>query len=135
MSLNLSGISNNALSSNVNQKGQGQVGSAHGSALPLNSVNNVPPSPVASVPPVQGPGGSQPQLVATPPPAQTGSGLPGSNPGVPPALATQASSTPIKAAFNTMVANPNNSSPSSGVAAMNGSSSVRIIFPTFPAFF
>jgi len=118
-SLNLSGISNNALSSNVNQKGQGQ-----GSALPLNSVNNVPPSPIASVPPVQGPGGTQPQLVATPPPAQTGSGLPGSNPGVPPALATQASSTPIKAAFNTMVANPNNSSPSSGVAAMNGSSSV-----------
>jgi hypothetical protein len=77
------------------------------------------------VPPVQGPGGAQPQLVATPPPAQTGSGLPGSNPGLPPALATQASSTPIKAAFNTMVANPNNSSPSSGVAAMNGSSSVR----------
>jgi len=102
----------NSSSTNVNSKG-----------INVNSVvNNVPASPVASVPPsvVGAP------LVTTPP-AASGGAL-GSNP-VP---ASASSSTPIKAAFNTMVANPNNSSPSSGVAAMNGSSSVIAPSSTSP---
>jgi len=105
----------NSSSSSVNSK-----------QINVNSVvNNVPASPVASVPPsvVGAP------LVTTPPAAVSG-GAPGSNPV--PASATASSSTPIKAAFNTMVANPNNSSPSSGVAAMNGSSSVIAPSSTSP---
>lgn len=44
---------------------------------------------------------------------------------VPPiAASTVGTSTPIKTAFNTMVANPNNSSPSSGVSGLNGSAQI-----------
>ena len=70
-----------------------------------NVVNNVPASTASALPPTSS--GSNTTAAVTS--------------AVPPAPSTGGTSTPIKTAFNTMVANPNNSSPSSGVTGLNGS--------------
>jgi len=122
--LTLPGSVSNASATSVTSLNSGST-NVNSKRINVNSVvNNVPASPVATVPPSVG--GAP--LVTTPPAAVSGGA--GSNPV--PASATASSSTPIKAAFNTMVANPNNSSPSSGVAAMNGSSSVIAPSSTSP---